>query len=704
MEDLLLAVTSLKRDFQERKLTRLKQDQSGTYEYRLSLISPKLNSSQMSETKLPGPKTVQRVPLIRIPVKAQDEYSRYLQSTPHSASITKSSPARARSYKLDAAGLLMSRVKKFIAKHFALWRQNTDSLRNMETKMFGNRDLVFKVNIKTKTEKPRYVKGLSDEENWPKAQTTRLASRSPVVFDFDLERNGKQNFSLEVETPASPVPAGFNRNLVDLYGFADRTGRLERTERFDRVDRVERIDRPGLPARPASTKAGSAFKGKIGNGTTTRIDIAEYDEGKCKGNRLRAFSGSNQGNGKGRNGIWLLSKFANGLDKIVKSALEGVWGVLRRIEKKKPDSPCRGDLHSDRYGKVKRYGLEQGIYNGNHEDLNDNIERDDVVKGKVENRFSKIEKRVKEGVNVLNQVYVNHIRELFFFMKFRCVVESGFFEGSAIVESSQDNLKEYIESIEKNRKKEKSYSHKSISYMVNAPSFVNLMTEVEFSVLKKYFKVLVQRFDCSELAFCKLINVMKLKVFDVFQCILGFNRKKIEIQKRKIRKMFKYLNKCHNYLVDSCFAQWKFVDSLYDPVPLQIITLNDAVDQITRRYKRDLFQIYSLSKYQKFKNNSRPLQKSTRFRQGLNLLTRHLSYIKKKVFLKLSLPITSKPKPTKPTQVSFIYYQLLHKYHHSFQTWKSTASLRSSLRHLSLCSLSLLSKSLLHDNFSKLKL
>ena len=239
--------------------------------------------------------------------------------------------------------------------------------------------------------------------------------------------------------------------------------------------------------------------------------------------------------------------------------------------------------------------------------------------------------------------------------------------------------------------------------MVNAPSFVNLMDEIEISVLRKYFKVLIKSFDCSGLACTKLIKVCKLKILDAFGLILGGHIKGIEIHRRKIRKMFKSLKSCHKYLLNSCFAQWKFAESAYDPVPLQIITLNDAVDQIVRRYKRDLFQIYTLSKHQKFKNPFQPLQKFSRFKQGLNLLSRHLSYIKKKVFLKLSFPI---PVTAKANQhkLSFIYYQLLHKLHHSFHTWKSSTALSKSLQYLSLTSLSFLCKSLLRDHFSKLKL
>ena len=671
MEELLLAVTSLKRDFQERKLSRVKQDQSVTYEYRLSLLSPKLNSNNLSEVKSPERRPAHQVPLIRIPPKAQDEFSRYLQSTPHSASITKSSPARSRSYKLDAAGLLMSRVKNFIGKHFALWRQNSDKLRHIETKMMYNKDLVFKVNIKTKTEKPRYLKAGSDDENLPKAQTSRLGSRSPVVFDFDPNRSiGKKNLSLEVETNTSPA--------VEILA-------------------RPKLDYTGLYTRPASTRANSAFKRNNGLGPGPRA--------ASKGNRIKVQHVNEKKKPQTRNGFMALTGFENRLKQRVKTVLADAWTILIGIKKSKGNEKEKKNGYGPCKGIEKIRGLDRRDLEKESGEFGC-VDRNQSSGSVEENGNSGLEKGIRNGVNSLNKVYLNHISELFYFMKFRCVVESGFFEESAIVESSQDNLKDYIESIEKKRKKEKSYSHKSISYFVNAPSFVNLMADVEISVLRRYFRILVKRFDQSYLACTKLIKVLRLKLFEIMNRILRSCDKEIMIDQRKIKKLIKSLSSCHQYLIHSCFAQWKSIESNYDPFPLQILTLNEAVSQISRRYKREIFKIYSLTKSQKFRNTFKPLQRAPRLDQGLKLISRHLSYIKKKVFLKLSLPFpcSSKPDANKPKLVSFIYYQLLHKMRNSFLTWKYSTVKSKSFKNLSLLSLSQLFNSFLRDSFSKLKL
>ena len=681
MEELLLAVTSLKRDFQERKLSRVKQDQSVNYEYRLSLLSPKLNSTNLSEVKSPGRRPAHQVPLIRIPPKGQDEFSRYLQSTPHSASITKSSPARSRSYKLDAAGLLMSRVKKFIGKHFALWRQNADKLRHVETKMMYNKELVFKVNIMTKTEKPRYVKAGSDDENLPKAQTSRLASRSPVVFDFDLNRStGKKNLSLEVETNASPA--------VEIAA-------------------RPKLDYSDLYTRPASTRANSAFKRNHGLGLASGNAGNVGNEGNGgKANRLKVHRGESKDKPKMRNGILALAGLEGVIRRRVRMALEEVWMRFRLVKGKGKGKSClerENGIVRGGCGEIERTEESRKCPGFDGRDLG-------MEFGDMGLRAAKggrgLEKGIRNGVTLLNKVYLNHISELFYFMKFRCVVESGFFEESAIVESSQDNLKDYIESIEKKRKNEKSCSHKSISYLVNAPSFVNLMADAEINVLRRYFGVLVKRLDRCELACTKLIKVLRLKFFEIFYRISMNHDKKIFVDQRKIKKLFKCLNSCHKYLVASCFAQWKSIESHYDPFPLQIITLNEAINQISRRYKRELFKIYSLSKSQRFRNAVKPLPKSLRFNQGLNLLSRHISYIKKKVFLKLSLPIQSSLilNSNKQKVVSFIYYQLLHKIRFSLRIWKNSTYKSKAFKSLSILSLSQLFNSFLSESFSKLKL
>ena len=46
------------------------------------------------------------------------------------------SPTRVRSYKIDAANLLVSRLKCFVNKHFAIWKKNTEVLKREESNIF----------------------------------------------------------------------------------------------------------------------------------------------------------------------------------------------------------------------------------------------------------------------------------------------------------------------------------------------------------------------------------------------------------------------------------------------------------------------------------------------------------------------------------------------------------------------------------------
>jgi hypothetical protein len=612
MEELLQAVTSLKKDFQERKLSRLKQDHTSSYEYRLSLLSPKLNSSQTADSKPSQSKALPRVPLIRIP-KPQDEFSRYLQGTPHSASIPKTSPSRKRSYKLDAASLLMSRVKKFLAKHFRLWRKNTELLRSLESKIFKSKDLVFKVNIFQKAEKLRYQK-LSEDEFFQKAQTTRLSPRSP------LGMKGKKQLSIE-------------------------TSGLE-------------INEQKVLHRPASAR------GEVKVKTRHRA---------WSDNRLK------QGNSS-KNKIFLINQFVGVLDKWKDFQIDFAFEMVKKFD---------WFVYASRIGSRESDGVENVEVSRKSE--RKSVDFNEGRTGKVFKNAWNDRKalKIEAAVSVLNKIYLNRVSEQFFFMKFRCVVESGFFEESGIVESSQDNLKEYIESIEKNRKKEKSYSHKSISYLVNAPSFVNLMVEVESSVFKRQIRVLFNQL-LKIRAFFQVSEIFYGKIREIFR---GFQGNKTGVKekssKRKLRLLFKALNKSRVFLIETCFSHWKTLPISINTLPLELLTLITTFESLQTLRKRDFFQSFRLCKYKKFHQKS---PKLLNMKKSINLLKKHVKFIQKRVFLQLSKS-NQRPKPESPSEcLKFLFTQFHHKLKNVFQKWKNSIQMMNSLKSLKSSSLLFLSQ------------
>lgn len=57
------------------------------------------------------------------------------------------SPTRVRSYKIDAANLLISRLKRFLIKHFFIWKKNIEVLRNEENNIFQQKAWRLKVSV-----------------------------------------------------------------------------------------------------------------------------------------------------------------------------------------------------------------------------------------------------------------------------------------------------------------------------------------------------------------------------------------------------------------------------------------------------------------------------------------------------------------------------------------------------------------------------
>lgn len=611
MEDLLQAVTSVRRDLQERKLSRLKQDPSLTYEYRLSLASPKLSQIHHSESVSVQSKPAQRVPAIRIPSKPQDEFTRYLHITPRSASITKCSPIRPRSYKLDAALLLVSRVANFVRKHFRLWKKITDKEKNLETKLFNGRDLVFKVNINANREKNRY-KGekSSDDECREKAQTSRFSPRSPAMNHYSV---------IDYKTP----------DIDEVFKVHKNASRKKNTP-----DKLF----------PSSTRAGSAISRKSWEKPV-----------KSKTQLLKTFQ----------------STLKNSVQKVQKS----IFAILTQKSAHKPPSNT----------------------------LKKQLELPNPIKNSQ--KWQKIE----SGAQILNKLYLNSVSEQFYFMKFRCVVESGFIEESGLLESSQDNLKEYIENIEKSRtmKKEKSFSHKSISYLVSAPSFMNLMSELELKVITRHFLYLKFKILDQFKAINAVVRPFKNVTKDCFEGLkknnVGMfegNWKMSSMCHRRINLALNAANKRIKFVMNAGLMQWKhFVFNCGDFLDLKIDTLVEVFEGLERKMKKCFFVACAGLKYRKVEKR---MVKGKGLVKGVKALRRYFVKCERSVFyrlVRLSAIDVSEKTGRMPQCVYFLYTQLLHKLRFSFRCWSRRASIKSHLQFLSLKSLCLLQKHFLLTPF-----
>ena len=133
MSDLLYNVSQVRKSLQKKRLIRNKElslnftplppfdtDRSKTERYRLR--QDKSQNSEIGLTSPSGPKRFE-----------------FLESL--------TSPSRVRSYKIDAANLLVSRLKRFFLKHFIIWKENMEALRNEENNIFHQKAWRLKVSV-----------------------------------------------------------------------------------------------------------------------------------------------------------------------------------------------------------------------------------------------------------------------------------------------------------------------------------------------------------------------------------------------------------------------------------------------------------------------------------------------------------------------------------------------------------------------------
>jgi hypothetical protein len=216
MEDLLQSVHSARRDIQERRNSRMRAEKGYKQDIRLQIASPRSNPLYKStSTSSLSKNPIEKHSIGSIYKLPSNDFTRYLQSPLQVySSITKSSPVRKRTYKLDAAVLLCSRIKEFIAKHFRLWKKITSQINTAEKNLFDHKALVFKVSLGPSQAKNRYISRdmNSDDELLSKSSTKRFSPMSPVLFDFNKGKSGGCNTTSDKTSIIEVIAEDFQTN------------------------------------------------------------------------------------------------------------------------------------------------------------------------------------------------------------------------------------------------------------------------------------------------------------------------------------------------------------------------------------------------------------------------------------------------------------------------------------------------------------
>ena len=115
MEGLLQSVASVRKDFEERRKSRLELENSKNFDWKLQILSP--SPSYLTKSNFSKPNCEK--PLISgLQKQSPDEFTKFWQSPVRTnESITKTSR---KGYKKDAALLLAEKIKDFILKHFRI--------------------------------------------------------------------------------------------------------------------------------------------------------------------------------------------------------------------------------------------------------------------------------------------------------------------------------------------------------------------------------------------------------------------------------------------------------------------------------------------------------------------------------------------------------------------------------------------------------
>lgn len=490
MEELLQSVTSVRKGFEARKQSRLCIE-TGNINELLMQVSP--NQSRTS------PKHVLFKPINSVNKLNIDEFARYMKSPLKSqCTNVKISPNRKRTYKLDAATLLASRIKQFLSKQLRKWKENTEK---------HEEALVFKMNLGNLTEKKRYIsrERYEDEEITRKASTSRHSPRSPMLFDFTLEKN---------------------------RGFHKKNGKKPPIPE----DKVKRSI-PGTIEKlfPSSTRAASSFSQRSFDKPPLRnIKISAIDK------IFRAISKIHQ--------------------KTLKKAYLALYELDEKIAKKKKKS--------------------------------------------LENCIKKLEKNknVALGAEIIGKLVIRAIAGFFHFMKFRCVIESGIFDG----DSSKEEVKECIENIEQ-----------PLEIRRNSV-FVELLLKVLVKAMLK------PKRSCGSTE---------------------------KYWKSALKLVFNNICKEMNFRCSKAMGQWRtiaFTSINYDQNKLKPIAFISNFKHLIDVRRKAVFHVL------RQKNFKRPKQNTTKnLQNGVKTLTRFMKSWKKSVFFYLKLQIPTQL-PVKPCKIQIL--------------------------------------------------
>ncbi|OMJ70064.1 hypothetical protein SteCoe_32049 [Stentor coeruleus] len=512
MEELLQSVSSVRKNIQERRNSRTRAENYQKIDLKLQLPSPRSGLLQNSSSKGQNSKIqLEKSSINRLHKQNQDEFSRFLQSplrSPQSSKL-KLSPSRKKTYKLDAAALLISRIKKFLIKKLKIWKEAAEKIRSFEKGAY-KRELIFKVNVAKKPEKPRYIsRGReSDEEiivmknlkgNKLGEDSVRI-SREKIRIENLMEiqpKSCKNRIS-----PRSPVLLDFNKNRLRV----NSKGSDQR-----------------LPIVEVFVEESSAIKPKP---CKMIQDKTSPTAGKLP------FSFMRMPNDKPLQKVMV----KRNPHRLILSISKFVYKNIRITYK-----------HLHNYTKLLNFHC--------------------ILSSKLIDLFSlttssiftyNTNLRIIEASSKITDIFADKIAEIFFFMKFRCVIESGLFE-----DSSKDDLKECLETLKKPENginPDKKLPKKSLSYLLLMPSFVNLILSLESKVRIKYYmefcKIIIGKYEKICFGVRIIEKLHKKNALESFRAI-----RRYEITCKLYRKVMK--NLCDNlekdvkYCLNAALKQWK---------------------------------------------------------------------------------------------------------------------------------------------------
>lgn len=541
MEELLQSVSSVRKTIQERRNSRARLESFQSVDLRLQIPSPRSGLLQKSLSKPNIPKIQLDKPVLNRLVKmSEDEFSRFMQSPLRSppGNKIKLSPSRRRTYKLDAASLLVSRIKEFLKKKLRIWREIAEKARRNDGEVY-KRELVFKVNLGKRVEKVRYVsrERISDDEIQtaknavelpPKAHTSRMSPKSPVLVD--LSKNRVRGGS-----------RGYDQRPPIVEVLAEDSSLIK-----PKVCRIVPDKNSLISTRPASTYLrGSSEKAS--------------KKSKVRKNPTKIF--------------FVLSKLIHKTTRSVQHHLIS-YSKLSKLQ----------SLLQSKLSYLLKLATSSILISCTYN-------------------------KILEASSKIREVFNNKIAEIFYFMKFRCVVESGLFEDSSVGDSSKDDLRECLETLKKQVKRydsQKRPSQRSITYLVTAPSFFNLLMSVEQKVRYRhfyYFCNLIVKIYTQVLQGLEILT----KIYKGFMTLSLRSIKKQAITRKVYVKTLK--NLCENlekdvkFRVSSAWKHWK----IFGPevlnkhkLELQGESLVLAFGGIFQQRTKELFRIYARTKYRKF--------------------------------------------------------------------------------------------------------